>query len=111
MPRRKKVFIVNKSTHDFSPAEQYGDIVFLTEGIMDRYATNNIFRTFKNAMKDSNIVILANHGLVTVGVDFNDAIQRAVFFELACQILICQKEPKHLTQSQFDKLYKLSDGV
>ncbi|NLH17244.1 MAG: class II aldolase/adducin family protein [Phycisphaerae bacterium] len=40
------------------------------------------------AMRDHDMAILRNHGLVTCGRDFNDAIQKAVFFELACQILL-----------------------
>ena len=47
------VYIVNKSTHDFSAAEKFGRIIFLSEGPMNRYATNNMFRTFKEMMKDS----------------------------------------------------------
>jgi ribulose-5-phosphate 4-epimerase/fuculose-1-phosphate aldolase len=39
-------------------------------------------------MKHGNMVILRNHGFVTVGKDFNDAIQRAVFFEMACDIIL-----------------------
>ena len=49
-----KVFIVNKSSHDFSPATQYGELVFLSEGPMNRYATNNMHREFSSAMKDSS---------------------------------------------------------
>jgi hypothetical protein len=30
-----KVYIVNKSAHDFSEAEKYGTLVFLTEGLID----------------------------------------------------------------------------
>lgn len=46
------------------------------------------------AFKDPQIYlgILKNHGLVTVGKDFNEAIQRAVFFEMVCQVL--QNNPK-----------------
>ncbi|MBN1816519.1 MAG: class II aldolase/adducin family protein [Sedimentisphaerales bacterium] len=44
------------------------------------------------AMREHDMVILRNHGLVTVGKDFNDAIQKAVFFELACQILLTQRQ-------------------
>jgi ribulose-5-phosphate 4-epimerase/fuculose-1-phosphate aldolase len=40
------------------------------------------------ALKGHDMVILRNHGLATVGVDFDDAIQKAVFFELACQIVV-----------------------
>lgn len=48
-----KVFIVNRSSHDFSPAREFGEIVFLSEGPMNRYATNNMFREFEEQMKDS----------------------------------------------------------
>lgn len=34
----------------------------------------------------THMVILKNHGLVTVGTTFDNAIQKAAFFELACQI-------------------------
>lgn len=47
------VFVVNKSSHDFSPAEEYGELVFLSEGPMNRYSTNNMIREFKEKMKDS----------------------------------------------------------
>ena len=48
-----KVFIVNKSSHDFSPADKYGDVIFLSEGSMNRYATNSMVRQFEEAMKGS----------------------------------------------------------
>ena len=49
-----KVYIVNKSSHNFREAEQYGDIIYLSEGSMNRYATNNMHRIFGEAMEDSN---------------------------------------------------------
>lgn len=49
-----KVYIVNKSSHDFSPALQYGELVFLSEGPMNRYSTNNMLRAFTEKMKDSS---------------------------------------------------------
>lgn len=48
-----KVYIVNKSAHDFSEASKYGEIIFLSEGPMNRYATNNMFRQFTDRLKDS----------------------------------------------------------
>ena len=48
-----RVFIVNKSSHDFSAAEKFGDLIFLSEGPMKRYATNNMVRQFQDVMKDS----------------------------------------------------------
>lgn len=49
----KKVFIVNHSAHDFSEAERYGEVRFLSSGSMDRYSTNNMIRQFKEALADS----------------------------------------------------------
>jgi len=49
-----KVFIVNKSNHDFSAARHYGELMFLSEGPMNRYSTNNMMRVFTEKMKDSD---------------------------------------------------------
>jgi len=48
-----KVYIVNKGHHDFSVARNYGDIIFLSEGPMNRYSTNNMMRVFTEKMRDS----------------------------------------------------------
>ena len=48
-----KVYIVNKSSHDFSKAEQFGELVFCTEGRMNRFGTNDMVRKFKDAMEGS----------------------------------------------------------
>lgn len=49
----KRVYIVNKSSHDFKPAEKYGDVIFLSEGSMNRYAVNSMHRQFSDAMSIS----------------------------------------------------------
>jgi ribulose-5-phosphate 4-epimerase/fuculose-1-phosphate aldolase len=41
-----------------------------------------------HAMRDHNLVILRNHGQVTLGRDFHETLQRAIFFELACGIIL-----------------------
>jgi hypothetical protein len=48
-----RVFIVNKSSHDFSAAKKFGKIIFLSEGSMNRYATNNMYRKFTEIMQNS----------------------------------------------------------
>lgn len=40
------------------------------------------------AMDNHDLVQLRNHGQVVVGRDFDDVIQKACFFELACEILL-----------------------
>lgn len=49
-----KVFVVNRSAHDFSPAMEYGDIVFLSEGPINRYACNSMYRNFSHLMENSS---------------------------------------------------------
>jgi hypothetical protein len=50
---KTKVFIVNKSFHDFHEAERFGTIVYLSEGTINRYATNNMARQFRERMEGS----------------------------------------------------------
>jgi len=38
--------------------------------------------------RDHDMILLKNHGQVVVGRDFDDAIQKAVFFELACHVIL-----------------------
>jgi hypothetical protein len=47
-----KVYVISRSNHDFSEAEQFGELVFLSEGKMNRFSTNHIARCFEDAMKD-----------------------------------------------------------
>ena len=48
-----KVYVVNKSSHDFSEAKKFGQLVFCTEGRMNRFGTNDMLRKVKDAMRDS----------------------------------------------------------
>lgn len=43
-------------------------------------------------MKTHNLIVLQNHGQVVVGKSFDDVIQKALFFELACGIIIRSKD-------------------
>jgi ribulose-5-phosphate 4-epimerase/fuculose-1-phosphate aldolase len=40
------------------------------------------------AMKDHNSILLTNHGQVVCGKDFDQAFERAMFFEMACRIIV-----------------------
>ena len=54
--------------------------------------------------KKCNMVLLQNHGQVTVGKDFDDVIQKACFFELACQVLLTNPTSKPIEQSKIEQL-------
>ena len=50
----RNVYVVNKSSHNFAPAEKFGKIVYLSEGSMNRYATNTMVRQFNDALEGSD---------------------------------------------------------
>lgn len=54
MQRRRRVYIPNKSHHDFSGAERFGELVFLTEGIVRRLNVNQLYRECYEKMKDAH---------------------------------------------------------
>ena len=57
------------------------------------------------AMKDHNSVLLRKHGQVVCGKDFDQAFERAMFFEMACRIIVLTGG-KHdtLTKAEIDDL-------
>lgn len=51
---KSKVYVVNQSTHDYSNAEKFGDIEFLTKGNFHILNTSRMAREFIVALKYSN---------------------------------------------------------
>jgi len=70
-----KVYIVNKSSHDFSPATEFGELIFLSEGPINRYGTNNMHRIFTEQMKDSS----SNDYIVLCSLSAMNAMACAIF--------------------------------
>lgn len=50
----RKVLVINKSCHDFSEAEKYGELIYMTTGMIDRFSTTKMFRVFQPFIKESN---------------------------------------------------------
>lgn len=58
-----------------------------------------------HAMKEHNSVLLLKHGQVVCGKDFDQAFERAMFFEMACRIIIQSGgDYTVLTQEEIDDL-------
>lgn len=58
-----------------------------------------------DAMKEHNSVILRKHGQVTCGVDFDQAFERAMFFEMGCRIAVMNGDNTDpLTRAEIDDL-------
>ena len=47
------VYVVNKSGHDFSSAEKFGDLKYLSVGTINPYQVLKIYRQFAEGLKDS----------------------------------------------------------
>jgi ribulose-5-phosphate 4-epimerase/fuculose-1-phosphate aldolase len=63
------------------------------------------------AMQGHDLVILSNHGIVTVAEDYDHVIQNAVFFELACEAIVhAGAELTPLTNEDAQALLDLRQG-
>ena len=67
----KKVFIINKSSHDYSKALEFGDLIYVTKGSMNRFSVSKMFRVFEPFVKTSkpeDYILLS--GLTVMNVVF-----------------------------------------
>jgi hypothetical protein len=51
---KRRVFIPNRSRHDFSKAERFGTPVFLTSGLINRLETSQMCRVLEGALESSS---------------------------------------------------------
>jgi len=67
----RKIFIPNKSGHDFSDCLRYGTPIYVTKGIVNRFSVNLIAREWELAMRESSkddfILITSLTILTTIG--------------------------------------------
>jgi ribulose-5-phosphate 4-epimerase/fuculose-1-phosphate aldolase len=64
------------------------------------------------SMKTHDLVVLKNHGQVVVGKSFDDVIQKALFFELACGIIIrSNNQAVRLTEEQLCEMDKFMKRI
>ena len=49
------------------------------------------------ALATHNTALMSKHGQVVCGKDFDDAYQKAVFFEMACRIIVMSGNDNYLT--------------
>jgi len=57
-------------------------------------------------MKNHNLALLKSHGLIAVGRTFDEVIQNAAFFELACEIILKGQDVHALSRDALDELKK-----
>lgn len=59
-----------------------GRVAYFTPG------SDELAEAVTETMRAHDMVLMTNHGQVTAGVDYDQVVQNAEFFELACQILL-----------------------
>jgi len=67
--KETKVYIVNKAGHDFSAAEKFGELVYLSEGPINRLALTAMYREFSEKLKDSSpddIILPTGYSIMTM---------------------------------------------
>lgn len=63
-----KVYVPNRSFHDFSDAKRFGSLVFLTEGMVNRMNVNQITRQCMLAMGDAtgdDFIVVSSLSVIT----------------------------------------------
>ena len=50
----RRVFILNEGTHDYSDAEQFGELVFCTQGILPKHDINRLFLELDEILAESD---------------------------------------------------------
>lgn len=66
--KRANVYVINRASHDFSGAEKFGDLIYLSQGSMNRFATNNISRIFApiiNASEPDDYILITGLTVMT----------------------------------------------
>lgn len=69
------VFVVNDSGHDFSKAEEFGEIVMLTEGIIGKFQITSMFRIMEEHLKDSK----SNDYIIMCGPSIMQSVACSIF--------------------------------
>lgn len=92
----RKVYIVNRSGHDFSAALEYGEIEYLSTGIMNKYAIAVMYRKFAIALRDSERDDL----IMPTGLTIMSVIACCVFAYKHGQInLLIQKDDRYVKRT------------
>lgn len=50
----EKVYIPNDAGHDYSAAREYGDLVYLTMGVVKKYDVPRLYRDIADELRDSS---------------------------------------------------------
>ena len=64
-----KVYVVNNSGHNFTAAERYGKLVYLTSGKINIFATDRLIQELKGKLKGAekgDFLLLSGYALLNI---------------------------------------------
>jgi ribulose-5-phosphate 4-epimerase/fuculose-1-phosphate aldolase len=104
MPVRPKSYNVIAEVAAY-PGAEIAEVPYLRPG------SPELANAVVKALTKCDAALLLNHGQVFVGKDFDDVIQKAVFFELGCSILVRSGFTANtMTEDQIQDLYHYIKG-
>jgi len=51
--QNRKVYVTNRGGHSYYAAEKFGELIYITEGTLNRFSTNTLYRAFIDGMSES----------------------------------------------------------
>lgn len=48
-----KVFVLNRGSHDYEKASRFGELVYVTDGMLSKLSVGTMYRTLMDAFKNS----------------------------------------------------------
>lgn len=88
-----KIFVVNKSGHDFKDARRFGELIFLSEGKMDRYAITSVYREFSEHLEHSD----SDDYILLTGLSSMGSIACSIFaYKHGCLNLLLYKNNRYI---------------
>lgn len=73
-----KIYVVNRGGHNHEDAKRFGEIIFLSEGLMNRYAVTQIYRQFATILRDSE----PEDYILVTGLTIMNSIACSIFSRL-----------------------------
>lgn len=90
------VYIINRSNHNFDAAKNYGELVYLSEGKMNKYATNSMLRVFSDQLENST----KDDYLLLCSLNIMNSLACAIFaFKHGCLNLLLYKDGKYIERN------------
>lgn len=99
-PQHRKVFVVSRGIHDFSAAEKFGELIYLSDEIQLKLSTPAVIRKFVEILSEESAPWDL---LLATGLSFLNIIAMKIFMELHgdCSFLVYNKVLKSYTEHSF----------